>query len=182
MRDCVTHVRTRGCALARAYTRAGVCACARGWGRGRVRACACARVRGCVCGARVCACACVRGCVRVCARARVCVCVCARVRVCVCTCAGVCVHVCGWVRVGAGNPQKKFALRVASLQRVPYHSCALPIAHQLKLNFTAMEIYIQTIFTLAFVLAWPSYFLYLFVQDSKAISKNIEQYKKQSNK
>jgi len=48
----------------------------------------------------------------------------------------------------AGNPpKKKFALRVACLQRVPYHSCALPMARQFKLNFTAMKKHVYILHT-----------------------------------
>ena len=95
--------------------------CTRGCTRGRVCACACV---------------CVRGRVGACAR------VCARVRVRVCACVCVCVHVCARARQLG---KKKFALRLASLQRVPYHSCALARAHQFKLNFTAMKKHVYTL-------------------------------------
>jgi len=76
------------------------------------------------------------------ARVRVCARVCTCVRVC--TCAGRCAR----VRAGASNPlKKKFALRVACLQRVPYHSCALPMARQFKLNFTAMKKHVYILHT-----------------------------------
>lgn len=95
-----TYARVRACA--RLYVRGRVCVRARAGAGARVRVCA----RGCVC---VCACAGARACVRVQVRVR--------------------------VRVGAGGcgqagnpPKKKYLLRVASLQRVPYHSCALPMA------------------------------------------------------
>lgn len=78
--------------------------------RALVRARACVRAReGGGGGARV------RACVRARVRVRVCAYVRARVRVRVCT--------------GASNPpKKKFTLRVASLQRAPYHSCVLLMA------------------------------------------------------